>query len=92
MSYARRHSTNVCPGNRVRYTATQRTTAQLLSEHPILLAEIVDQILLVAVQPASSGEDQKLQCIGHPVRLPDRGVGHWIRRLDRRPTIGTLRG
>ena len=23
MSYARRHSTNVCPGNRVRYTITQ---------------------------------------------------------------------
>ena len=29
MSYARRHSTNVCPGNRVRYTRRSRSPPQV---------------------------------------------------------------
>ena len=31
MSYARRHSTNVCPGNRVRYKKTSRYKYEVLS-------------------------------------------------------------
>ena len=48
----------------------ERTTAQLLSEDSILLTEIVDQIFLVTVQPASNREDEEVQRVGHPMRLP----------------------
>ena len=32
MSYARRHSTNVCPGNRVRYSVAQEMTREQTAE------------------------------------------------------------
>ena len=47
----------------------KRLTAELLSEDPIFLSQIVDQILLVAVQPPSQGGDEELQSIGHHPRL-----------------------
>ena len=36
---------------------------------PILLSQIVDQIFLVTIQPASDDEDKEVQRRGHPVRL-----------------------
>ncbi len=53
----------------LRISQAERTAAQLLSEDPILLTEIVDQILLVTVQPASGDGDEELQRRGHPVTL-----------------------
>ena len=47
----------------------KRSTAELFAEAPILLSQIVDQILLVAVQPSSEGEDEELQSRGHRPRL-----------------------
>ena len=38
-----------------------RPTGNLLAENAILLSQIVDEILLTAVQPASEGEDEELQ-------------------------------
>ena len=44
---------------------TKRPRTQLLSQDPILLPEILDQILLVAVHPASEREDKELQSVRH---------------------------
>ena len=38
----------------------RRPTAKLLAENAILFPEIVDQILLVTIQPAGDGEDEKV--------------------------------
>ena len=48
---------------------SKRLMATLLPEDPILLPEIVDQIVLVAVHPASDGEHEELQSMGHCLRL-----------------------
>ena len=40
-----------------------------LPEDPILLPEIIDQIFLVAVHPASQGEHEEVQSVGHCLRL-----------------------
>ena len=48
-------------------------TAELLAEDAILLTEIVDQIVLVPVQPASDRKDEEVQRRGHPGRLPGLG-------------------
>jgi len=53
----------------LRVSQLKRPTANLLAEDPILLSQTVDQILLTAVQPASEGEDEELQGLGHPPRL-----------------------
>ena len=61
----------------------KRPRTQLFPKDPILLPEIVDQIVLVAVHPTSEREDEKLQRRGHGLRLlgrlgqhrPDLGVG-----------------
>jgi len=45
---------------------------RLLAEDAILLSEIVDQIVLVAIHPASNGEHEELQ------RTPNR---RWTIRL-----------
>ena len=51
------------------------------SEDPILLPEIVDQIVLVTVHPASEREDEELQRRRHSLRL--------LGRLDQhRPSLG----
>ena len=47
----------------------KRSRAQVLSEDPILLPEIRDQIVLVAVHPASEREDEELQRRRHGLRL-----------------------
>src|SRR5262245_7709810 len=49
-----------------------RSGTQLLAEDAILLSEIVDQIFLVAMHPASNGEYEELQRIGHRERLLSR--------------------
>ena len=55
--------------------------AQVFSEDPILLPEIVDQIVLVTVHPASEREDEELQRRRHSLRL--------LGRLDQhRPSLG----
>ncbi len=62
---------------------TRRPSAQLLPQNPILFTQIVDQIVLVAIHPASDGEDEELQSRGHGLRL--------LRRLGRhRPDLGRL--
>ena len=53
----------------------------MFSEDPILLPEIVDQIVLVTVHPASEREDEELQRRQHSLRL--------LGRLDQhRPSLG----
>ena len=44
----------------LRISQTERPTAKLLAENAILFPEIVDQILLVTIQPAGDGEDEKV--------------------------------
>ena len=61
----------------------------MFSEDPILLPEIVDQIVLVTVHPPSEREDEELQRRRHSLRL--------LGRLDQhRPSLGrffrTIRG
>ena len=59
----------------------KRPRAQVFSEDPILLPEIVDQIVLVTVHPASEREDEELQRRWHSLRL--------LGRLDQhRPSLG----
>ena len=64
---------------------SKRSTAQLLPEDPILLPEIVDQILLVAVHPTSDGEHEELQSVGHSLRLRGNSGQH-------RPCLGDSPG
>ena len=53
----------------------------MFSEDPILLPEMVDQIVLVTVHPASEREDEELQRRQHSLRL--------LGRLDQhRPSLG----
>ena len=47
----------------------KRPRAQVFPEDPILLPEILDQIVLVAVHPASEREDEELQRRRHGLRL-----------------------
>ena len=63
----------------------KRPRAQVFSEDPILLPEIVDQIVLVTVHPASEREDEELQRRRHSLRL--------LGRLDQhRPNLGRFFG
>jgi hypothetical protein len=48
----------------------------LLAEDAILLSEIVDQIFLAAIHPASNGEHEELQHMGHCERLLGRDGQH----------------
>ena len=48
----------------------QRSRSQVLPEDPILLPEIVNQVFLVAVRPASDGQHEELQRRGHRLRVP----------------------
>ena len=54
----------------------KRSRTQLLSQDPILLPEILDQIVLVAVHPASEREDKELQRRRHGLRLLGRVDQH----------------
>ena len=51
--------------SRRRWASVKRPRTQLFPKDPILLPETVDQIVLVAVHPASEREDEKLQRRGH---------------------------
>ncbi len=63
----------------------KRPRAQVFSEDPIRLPEIVDQIVLVTVHPASEREDEELQRRRHSLRL--------LGRLDQhRPSLGRFFG
>ena len=66
----------------------QRSRPQVLPEDPILLPEIVDQVFLVAIHPASDGQYEELQRRGHRLRVP---AGGWDRFRPRR-LFRTLRG
>ena len=59
----------------------KRPRTQLFPKDPILLPEIVDQIVLVAVHPTSEREDEKLQRRGYGLRLLGRLGQH-------RPDLG----
>ena len=48
---------------------SKRSIAQLLPEDTILLPKIIDQIVLMAVHPASEGEYEELHSVGHSPRL-----------------------
>ena len=50
----------------------KRPRAQVLPEDPILLPEIRDQIVLVAVHPASERENEELERRRHGLRLLGR--------------------
>ena len=54
----------------------KRSGTQVLAEDAILLSEIVDRIFLVAIHPASNGEYEELQRIGHRERLLGRDGQH----------------
>ena len=47
----------------------KRQAAELLAEDSVLFSQIVDQVLLVAVQPSGQGEDEELQSMRHRPRL-----------------------
>ena len=55
----------------------KRPRAQVFSEDPILLPEIVDQIVLVTVHPASEREDEELQRRRHSLTTAV-GKTRWI--------------
>jgi hypothetical protein len=67
----------------------KRPPANLPADDPILFAQIVDQIVLMAVQPASEGENEESQGLGHQSRLCRSDAGRMgpvfstIRRLGR---------
>ena len=69
-----------------------RSRAKLLTEDPILLPEIVDSVFLVAVHPASDGEYEELESIGHALRLLGVRIDHASEIRDLRPLCCTLRG
>ncbi len=49
--------------------------SQLRAENTVLLLEVLDHLLLVAIHPAGEGQDQELQREAiHGSRLPDRGA------------------
>ena len=52
---------------------TQTPAAELLTQNPILFSQLVDQILLLTVQPSGQGEDEELQRVRHRRRLRARG-------------------
>ena len=68
----------------------KRPRAQVFSEDPILLPEIVDQIVLVTVHPASEREDEELQRRRHSLRLLG-GLDQHRPSLGR-PLFRTIRG
>ncbi len=69
-----------------------RSRAKLLTEDPILLPEIVDSVFLVAVHPASDGEYEELESIGHALRLLGVRIDRASEIRDPRPLCCTLRG
>ncbi len=48
----------------------QRSVARLLAKDPVSLSQIVDLVLLTAIEPTGHGQNDELQCMGCPPRLP----------------------
>ena len=53
----------------------KRSRTKLFAEDAILLSEIIDQIFLAAIHPASNGEHEELQRTGHCERIFGRMAG-----------------
>ena len=67
----------------------------MLPEDAILLPEIVDEIFLVAIHPASQSQHEEVQSVGHGRRLhgSDAAVTHVVSRIhSSRPFSRTIRG
>ena len=67
----------------------------MLPEDAILLPEIVDEIFLVAIHPASHSQHEEVQSVGHGRRLhgSDTGVTHVVSGIHSpRPFSRTIRG
>jgi hypothetical protein len=84
-----------CESTALGVSEPKRSRTKLLAEDAILLSEIVDQIVLVAIHPASKRKYEELQRMGHRERLLGRDGRHRIGRSDS-PGLGrffrTLRG
>ena len=66
----------------------------MLPEDAILLPEIVDEIFLVAIHPASQSQHEEVQSVGHGRRLhgSDAAVTHVVSRIHSpRPFSRTIR-
>ena len=66
----------------------------MLPEDAILLPEIVDEIFLVAIHPASQSQHEEVQSVGHGRRLhgSDAAVTHVVSRIhSSRPFSRTIR-
>ena len=66
----------------------------MLPEDAILLPEIVDAIFLVAIHPASQGQHEEVQSVGHGRRLhgSDTAVTHVVSGIHSpRPFSRTIR-
>ena len=66
----------------------------MLPEDAILLPEIVDEIFLVAIHPASQGQHEEVQSVGHGRRLhgSDTAVTHVVSGIHSpRPFSRTIR-
>ena len=74
---------------------TKRSRTKMLPEDAILLPEIVDAIFLVASHPASQGQHEEMQSVGHGRRLQgsDTAVTHVVSGIHSpRPFSRTIRG
>ena len=73
---------------------TKRSRTKMLPEDAILLPEIVDAIFLVASHPASQGQPEEVQSVGHGRRLhgSDTAVTHVVSGIHSpRPFSRTIR-
>ena len=73
---------------------TKRSRTKMLPEDAILLPEIVDAIFLVASHPASQGQHEEMQSVGHGRRLhgSDTAVTHVVSGIHSpRPFSRTIR-
>ena len=73
---------------------TKRSRTKMLPEDTILLPEIVDAIFLVASHPASQGQHEEMQSVGHGRRLhgSDTAVTHVVSGIHSpRPFSRTIR-
>ena len=65
----------------------KRSRTKMLPEDAILLPEIVDAIFLVAIHPASQGQHEEVQSVGHGRRLhgSDTAVTHVVSGIHSPP-------
>ena len=73
---------------------TKQSRTKMRPEDAILLPEIVDEIFLVAIHPASQSQHEEVQSVGHGRRLHglDAAVTHVVSRIHSpRPFSRTIR-